>query len=97
MFVNCVCICVPLFRPIHLSPTAYVNAYGGHATLVGGVESRDGRPHVRLQQGAEVAFDDLDVRIADNKAAFLLNIMLLVAHEHVEASIQQEVMCVRVC
>lgn len=57
--------------------------------------NKDGRPQVSLQHDADIAFDDLDVRIADNKAAFLLNVMLLIAHNHVEASIQQEVGTVR--
>lgn len=71
--------------------TAYVNAYGGHATLCGRMLNNDGRPCLHLTSDADVTFDDLDVRIADNKAAFLLNIVLLVAHQDVETRIQQEV------
>lgn len=71
--------------------TAHNNAHGGRATLVGNVTNEQGRPHVQLTHDAVVAFDDLDVRIADNKAAFLLNIVLLIAHGRVESAIQQEV------
>lgn len=73
--------------------TAYINAYDGHVVLVGTVRNDGaGRPHVQLLPNtSSVHFDDMDVRIADTKAAFLFNIVLLIAHEYVEARIQQEV------
>ncbi len=73
--------------------TAYINAHGGGVVLVGTVKNDGaGRPCVQLVPNtSRVHFEDVDVRIGETKAAFLFNIVLLVAHQYVEARIQQEV------